>query len=71
MKFFYVPVAICVCTFVYLQTVRARDPLEMLLKLRHIKLQMLKLWRCSIANENTEGAERMSVVSELLTCLTR
>jgi len=31
------------------------DPLEALLKLRYIKLQMLKLWRCISANENIEG----------------
>ena len=27
----------------------------MSLKLRHIMLQMLKLWRCISANENTKG----------------
>jgi len=54
-----------IVVFVYLQTARtsALRPMEMLLKLRHIKLQMLKLWRCISANENTRGAERMPVVS--------
>jgi len=51
MKLLYVPVAIGV----YLFSCRLWgpvhwDPLEMLLKQRHIKLQMLKLWRCISVN---------------------
>jgi len=43
------------------------DPLEVLLKLSHIKLQMMKLVRM----RTQRGTERMAAVSKLLTCLTR
>ena len=56
MKLLYVAVAICAFLFICrLQGPVHWDPLEMLLKVRHIKLQMLKLWRCISANENTKG----------------
>jgi hypothetical protein len=51
MKLLYVPVAVCVHLFICrLWGTFYWDPLEMLLKLRHIKLQMLKLWSCIGAN---------------------
>jgi len=51
MKLLYVPVAICVHLFICrLWGTFHWDPLEMLLKLRHIKLQTLKLWSCIGAN---------------------
>jgi hypothetical protein len=56
------PAHLVVCTVamcVHLFICRLRgpvhwDPLEILLMLRHMKLQMLKLWRCINANENTK-----------------
>ena len=56
MKLLYVPVAICVCLFICRLWGSVHwDPLEMLLKLRNIKLQMLKVWGCISVNENTKG----------------